>query len=137
MRTPIALILVFSAAVAQAAPGPEVQQAIQNGKKVFFNETFGGNGRTCNTCHANGGLGQGKLPDGKPIPGLGNAAAIFPRYNKRAGKVFTLADQIHSCVQGGIQGNPPPPGSEQLVDLISYVTSLSQGKPLDMDGKPN
>jgi len=132
----LAMTLLFFSAAAQAAPGPELQKAIEDGKRLYSHETFGGNGRTCETCHANGGVGPGKLPDGKSIPSLENAAAIFPRFNSRAKKIVTLEDQIHSCVHGGLQGNSPAYGSEQLVDLVSYVTSLAQGKALDMDGKP-
>ena len=36
----------------------------------------------------------GKLPNGKVIPSLSNAAAIFPRYNPKAKRVLTLDDQI-------------------------------------------
>lgn len=133
----LGMTLVVSSAQALAAPGPQLGKAIENGSNLFLHETFGGNGRTCNTCHVNGGVGPGKTPDGKAIPSLGNAAAIFPRFNKRAGRVVTLVDQIRSCIHGGLQGNPPDYDSEQLTDLVSYVTSLSQGKALDMDGKPN
>jgi thiosulfate dehydrogenase len=132
-----AIFLFFFAASAQAAPGPEIHQAIVLGKSLYMHETFGGNGRTCNTCHTHGGVGQGALPNGKAIPSLENAAAIFPRYNKRMNKIITLEDQIHSCINGGLQGNPPEYGSEKLLELVSYVTSLSQGKPLDMDGQPH
>ena len=129
--------LLFAAVAAQAAPGPEMQQAVGQGKSLFMHETFGGNGKTCNACHSNGGVGQGALPNGKRIPSLENAAAIFPRYNMRMKKIITLEDQIHSCIHGGLQGTPPEYGSEKLVELVSYVTSLAQGKPLDMDGKPH
>ncbi len=133
----LGLSLLFFSTCAFASPGPELQKAIEEGKKLYSQETFGGNGKTCNTCHVNGGVGPGKLPDGRAIPSLENAAAIFPRYNQRAKKIYTLTDQIHACVHGGLQGNPPALDSERLVDLVSYVTSLSQGKALDMDGKPN
>src|SRR5438093_533858 len=38
--------------VARAAPPPDrLSQLIAKGSYLFFNETFGGNGRTCGTCH--------------------------------------------------------------------------------------
>ena len=40
-------ILSVSVGLGQAEPGPE-----PNGKKLFEKETFGGNGRTCLTCHS-------------------------------------------------------------------------------------
>lgn len=131
----LGMIFVFSAALAHAAPGPELEKAIEQGKNLFAHEKFGGT-RTCDACHVNGGVGPGKTPDGKAIPSLGNAAAIFPRFNKRAGKIVTLRDQVRACIHGGLRGTPPAYGSDQIVDLVSYVTSLSQGKSIDMGGKP-
>lgn len=119
-----------------AAAEPHLEKATQAGKALFIHETFGGNGKTCQSCHDNGGVGPGKLPNGTALPSLSNAAAIFPRFNPKANKVFTLEDQLRNCIAGGLQGKPPAYGSEQLTQLVSYVTSLAQGKPLDMGGKP-
>lgn len=123
------------AALATAAPGP-LQQSIQHGKALFTSAHFGGNGRTCDTCHRGEGKAQGMLPNGKAIPSLRNAAAIFPRYNKNAGMVLTLQQQVHRCVMGALQGTPPAYGSPEMTDLISYLTSLSQGKAIEMGGSP-
>lgn len=120
-----------------AAAELHLEKAIQAGKALYIHETFGGNGKTCQSCHDNGGVGPGKLPNGTAIPSLSNAAAIFPRFSPKANKVITLGDQIRNqCIPGGLQGKPPAYGSEQLTQLVSYVTSLAQGKPLDMGGKP-
>ena len=119
-----------------AAAEPQLEKAIQAGKALFVHETFGGNGKNCQSCHVDGGVGPGKLPNGTAIPSLSNAAAIFPRFNPKANKVITLEDQVRSCIAGGLQGKPPAYGSEQLTQLVSYVSSLAQGKPLDMGGKP-
>lgn len=39
------------AACAKAPPAPEPPSLVERGREVFFSETFGGNGRTCGTCH--------------------------------------------------------------------------------------
>lgn len=119
-----------------SAMDPELMQAVQRGKQLFTHETFGGKGAVCESCHLNGGVGPGKRPDGKAIPSLTNAAAVFPRYKAQAGQVFTLQDQIRGCVGMAVQGTPPDYGSASLNDLTVYVTSLAQGKPIDMGGKP-
>ncbi len=119
-----------------AAAGPQLEKAIQDGRALFIHETFGGNGMTCQSCHAGGGVGPGRLPGGAAIPSLSNAAAIFPRFNQKANKVVTLEDQLRQCVAGGLQGKPPAYGSEHLTQLVSYISSLAQGRPLDMGGKP-
>lgn len=131
----LASLLIPAWIPAHAADTP-LEQAVQDGKHVYSHETFGGNGRTCETCHANGGVGPGKLPNGKVIPSLSNAATIFPRFNPKAKKVVTLDDQIRNCVKNALQGKPPAAGSATLAELAAYVTSLSQGKPIDMGGKP-
>lgn len=119
-----------------AAIEPQLEKAVQGGQALFLHETFGGNGMTCKSCHVHGGIGPGKLPDGTVIPSLSNAATIFPRFNPKANKVITLEDQLRNCIAGALQGKPPAYGSEQLTQLVSYVTSLAQGKPLQMGGKP-
>jgi thiosulfate dehydrogenase len=119
-----------------AAAEPQLEKAIQDGKALFIHETFGGNGKNCQSCHVNGGVGLGKLPNGTAIPSLSNAATIYPRFNPKTNKVITLEDQLRTCIAGGLQGNPPAYGSEQLTQLVTYVTSLAQGKPVDMGGKP-
>ena len=119
-----------------AATEPQLEKAIQDGKALFVHETFGGNGKTCQSCHVDGGVGPGKLANGTTIPSLSNAATIYPRFNSKANKVVTLEDQLRTCIAGGLQGKPPAYGSEQLTQLVTYVTSLAQGKPVDMGGKP-
>jgi thiosulfate dehydrogenase len=126
-------IWVGGTALATAAP---LQQSIEHGKHLFTTAHFAGNGRTCETCHRGAGRKAGMLPNGKTIPSLRNAAAIFPRYNKRAGKVITLQQQVHSCILNALQGTPPAADGADMTDLVSYLTSLSQGKAIDMGGAP-
>lgn len=133
--------IAFAAAVVLApatgfAADAQLDNAVQKGKQLFTQSSFGGNGRACQSCHLGGGMQQGQLPNGKPIPSLSNAAAIFPRYNARMNKVITLEDQVRSCVANAIEGTPPDYGSEEMNALISYLTSLSQGKKIDMGGAP-
>jgi thiosulfate dehydrogenase len=119
-----------------AATEPQLEKAIQDGEALFVHETFGGAGNTCQTCHVEGGAGPGKSSKGGAIPSLANAATIYPRFNPKANKVDTLEDKIGHCIAGGLRGKPPAYGSEQMTQLVSYITSLAQGKPLNMGGKP-
>jgi thiosulfate dehydrogenase len=137
-RLSLSILLLAALAVpgAASAADPQLEQAIAQGKQLFTHQSFGGNGRDCESCHLSGGTTAGKLPNGKAIPSLTNAAAIFPRYNERMHKVIQLSDQIRSCIANAIQGTPPAYGGDQLNALASYVTSLAQGKPIDMGGKP-
>jgi thiosulfate dehydrogenase len=119
-----------------AAAEPQLEKAIQDGKALFLHETFGGNGMTCEACHVNGGVGSGRTAKRSTIPSLSNAATIYPRFDIKQNKVITLEDKIQNCVAGALRGKPPAYGSEQMTQLLVYVTSLAQGKPLNLGGKP-
>ena len=121
---------------AQAAISGPLADAVAAGKQTFLHDTFGGNHMTCASCHSAAGLGPTVTPSGGHFPSLANAATIFPHYSSRAGKVITIEDQVQACVSGGLGGKPPAYGSITMNELVSYLTSLSQGKPMDMGGKP-
>jgi mono/diheme cytochrome c family protein len=46
-----AFVAITLAACAAPAPQPPPPTLVERGREIFFNETFGGNGRTCSTCH--------------------------------------------------------------------------------------
>jgi thiosulfate dehydrogenase len=129
------VLAVFVAAPARAID-PALQKEIAHGADEFQHATFGGAGRVCNSCHLGGGTQAGRLPDGQAIPSLTNAATVFPRVREQDQALITLPDQVRACVAGAIKGTPPEYGSEPLNALVSYVTSLSQGKAIDMGGAP-
>lgn len=130
------LLLALSPLSGAHAADAELDHAVAQGKDLFSHANFGGSGKVCESCHLGGGREPGRLPNGKAIPSLTNAAAIFPRFQQRSGKVITLTDQIRSCATNALEGTPPEYGSEQLNSLASYITSLAQGKPVNMGGTP-
>ncbi len=125
---------VKGAAVSNGALTETLRLAVHRGKYLFYHATFGGNGRTCETCHSAGGTTTGTAPNGMKLPSLANAAAIFPRAHGNG--VWTLQDQLTHCVKGGLHGTPPAYDSKAMRDLVTYITSLAQGKPIDMGGTP-
>ena len=136
--TPVAALtyIALFSSVASAALPPKLQEIANSGKNIFTHPTFGGNGSSCNSCHLDGGTKAGKLPGGVTAPRLVNAAAIFPRFDVR-GQFVTLEDQIRNCVGGAIQGTPPEYDSKEMRELVTYLTSLAQGKKIDLGGKPD
>lgn len=128
--------LCFAVPGADAAISGPLAKAVTQGKHEFLHDTFGSNGMTCAACHRAAGMGPTVLPNGHKFPSLANGAAIFPRYKARAHKVITLEDQIRGCVARGLHGKPPAYSSAAMRSLVAYITSLSQGKPIDMGGKP-
>ena len=126
--------LLFAMSQGVYAIEPQFEKAIAQGEEAFLHNTFGGNGKVCTACHLAGGKEPGRLPDGKSIPSLMNAAAVFPRYKN--GRVMTLSDQVRGCVAKALGGTPPEYGGEELNDLVGYITSLSEGRAIDMGGAP-
>ncbi len=119
---------------ALARLAPPLRQAVEEGRRLFMEEGFGGNGRRCTSCHLEGGTQPGRLPNGRPVPALIGAAATFPKYKARRGRVMTLADQVQVCVAGGIQGEPPAQDSDTMRALLSYLRFLSEGRPIRLGG---
>ncbi|HQU15964.1 MAG: hypothetical protein B7Z66_07830 [Chromatiales bacterium 21-64-14] len=133
----ISVVLGMASSVVLAGPeAPALRAAIHDGAKLFAAPSLGSNGRSCQSCHLNGGKGAGILPNGKRIPSLRNAAAIFPRYSGKAGKVRTMTMQVNHCIQGGLGGMPLDYDSSKMVALDSYLNSLATGEPIHMGAKP-
>jgi len=89
----------------------------------------------CNNCHLNGGQRELALP-------LVGVAAMFPEYNRRAGRDFTLEDRIIGCFYRsqngtGLIASPaeeanyrdqlPRPDSGEVQALAAYLRWLSIG----------
>jgi thiosulfate dehydrogenase len=108
---------------------------IAQGKDAFLHNTFNGRGKTCDVCHTQAGRGPTIVPGSTMKgPSLSNAAAVFPRYKPDHGEVMTLADEIHGCIQGALGGRAPAYDSQTMRALETYLTSLSQGKRMQMGG---
>jgi len=130
-RFAVAAAMMLSVSVAATAADPAgeaLAQAVDKGASLFAHETFGGNGNTCETCHVGGGKVPGMAPNGKTLPSLLNAAAIYPRFSRSAGQVVTLEGQIYQCIRGGLGGTPPAAGSPDLVAIAAYLGSIAQGQ---------
>ncbi len=151
-------VVLASGGVAQAAGIPaNLQKAVAAGARIFKDDSFGGHVSpvedaarafasmggpkagapryvTCATCHINGGLTRGRLANGKRIPSLRNAAAIFPRYNAKTHRMVTLEAQIRHCVRSGIKGRPPAYGGQTMADLMSYLGSIAEGQRITIGG---
>jgi thiosulfate dehydrogenase len=123
-----AAVMVLGAGPAWAADeGAAALAAMaEEGHKLFTSESFGGSG-TCETCHLQGGLSEGQLPNGQKIPSLKGAAAGFPRYVPRRHQVVTLTTQIANCIKGALHGTPPAYDSREMTALETYLASISKG----------
>ena len=78
---------------------------------------------TCNNCHLNSGQRERSLP-------LVGVAGMFPEYNRRSGRLYTLTDRIIDCFlrsQNATGGEVlPAPTSKEVLALAAYITWLSR-----------
>src|SRR5688572_20928082 len=86
---------------------------------------------TCNNCHLNGGQRDRALP-------LVGIAGMFPEYNRRSGRMYTLNDRIVDCFfrsqnATGVSGaakdgsHLPTTESKEVLALNAYITWLARG----------
>jgi thiosulfate dehydrogenase len=118
---------------------------IRTGFKIFTNTPgeatrFTPSRISCNNCHLNGGQRERSLP-------LVGVAAMFPEYNRRSGRLYTLGDRIVDCflrsenatgvlgaeaAGGGHPGDEdvdslPSPTSKEVLAIAAYITWLARG----------
>jgi thiosulfate dehydrogenase len=85
-------------------------------------------GMSCSNCHMNGGQREKSLP-------LVGVPGMFPEYNRRAGRLFSLGDRITDCflrsenATGGAlhPDELPTPTSSEVLAISAYLTWLSRG----------
>jgi thiosulfate dehydrogenase len=126
------------------SPDPREADRILRGFKLFINtpkESSGltGGSMTCNNCHPNAGQRDRAIP-------LVGVHLVFPEYNKRAGRPFTLEDRIIGCLlrsvnatgtrkrnavmrhENELAGATLTPESEVVQSLAAYIRWLSAGR---------
>jgi thiosulfate dehydrogenase len=113
--------------------GSQLSNEIRWGFQIFTNTRaeaarFSPSRMSCNNCHLNGGQREKSLP-------LVGITGMFPEYNRRSGRLFTLADRIVDCFLRSQNGTGNSNAGEELPSLTAkevlavsaYLTWLSQG----------
>lgn len=121
-------------------------EEIRRGYRIFMRTPdeaprFTANRLSCGNCHLNGGQRERALP-------LVGVSGIFPEYNKREGRPFSLEDRIVGCFMrsenatgsADTPGTPPAgeerarnhvpgpdPRSGEVTALAAYIKWLSDG----------
>jgi thiosulfate dehydrogenase len=89
---------------------------------------------SCSNCHLNAGQREKSLP-------LVGIAGMFPEYNRRSGRLYTLNDRIIDCFlrsenstgvgdsgeDVGDHERLPTPSSREVLALAAYITWLARG----------
>ena len=118
--------------------GSPLTEQIRRGFKLFIDTPheapqFSPNRLSCNNCHLNGGQKEKAMP----LVGVG---AVYPEYNKRAGRVFSLEDRIVGCFMRSqnatgrkkdVKDNVvPSTNAKEVLALAAYISWLSDGYPI-------
>ncbi len=124
------------------------EAAIAHGKELFESQTaLGANGMACASCHPGGGTTGGTVetpmpsevtgkPYQLPVPSLIGAAATFPKFKVPNDAVITIGDMANNCIMMFMMAKPLDPKSTEFKDLSAYLTSLSNGTPIEVGKMP-
>ena len=102
---------------------------IRWGYKLFTNtpleaKTFVPGKMTCANCHLNAGQRERSLP-------LVAVASMFPEYNRRSGRLYSLNDRIVDCFWRSENATGtdalPSPTSNEVLAIAAYITWLAKG----------
>jgi len=106
---------------------------IRRGFKIFTNTPaeaprLAPGGMSCANCHMNAGQREKSLP-------LVDVAGMFPEYNRRAARLFSLGDRITDCFlrSENATGSQlksdefPTPTSPEVLAVSAYITWLARG----------
>jgi thiosulfate dehydrogenase len=107
-----------------AIPTGSAGEKIRLGKHIFdetpkYASAHVGNQLSCSDCHIQSGRAAYSAP-------MIDIAGIFPRYNKRAGRVISLQERFQECFTRSENGGPLPEDGKELNALIAYVNWLSR-----------
>jgi thiosulfate dehydrogenase len=89
---------------------------------------FVGASLNCTSCH----LDEGRHPRAASFL---DVATAYPAWAPREGRVITLEDRILNCFMRSCNGVRPPQGSRVSVAIAAYITSLSEGRPMQMNAR--
>jgi len=116
-----------------ALDNSKLSNEIRWGFKLFTDtpheaQQFAPSQMSCNNCHLNAGQRERSLP-------LVGVAAMFPEYNRRAGRLFSLGDRIVDCFIRSENGTGssdepeelPNPTSKEVLALSAYLSWIAQG----------
>jgi thiosulfate dehydrogenase len=124
-----------------------LMKSVKRGFALFMNTSklapsLSGGAMACNNCHPNGGQRENAMP-------LVGVARVFPEYNKRSGRTFSLEDRIVGCLlrsinatgsrnpslvtrhENDLAGATLNSLTREVKDLAAYITWLSSGLTID------
>ena len=117
----------------KALDNSRLSEEIRRGFRLFTNTPgeaprLAPGGMSCTNCHMNAGQREKSMP-------LVDIAGMFPEYNRRSARLFSLGDRITDCFlrSENATGGPltsdelPNPSSPEVLAISAYLTWLSKG----------
>lgn len=89
----------------------------------LYASKYVGDNLSCTNCHFAEGDTLGGKNNGISLVGVINQ---YPQYSKREGKTISLADRINNCFERSMNGRPVPKDSQEMHDMINYLTWISK-----------
>lgn len=123
----------FSPPEVNDIPSGDFGEAIRLGRNIFndtqtYARAYVGNGLNCVNCH----LDEGRKADSAP---LWAAYGMFPAYREKNRTVNSYEDRLTGCFRFSMNGKAPPPGSKELIALMSYSYWMAKGAPIGVELK--
>ncbi|RJR15253.1 MAG: hypothetical protein C4581_12435 [Nitrospiraceae bacterium] len=105
-------MLVVIAAVVVLAMGAAHSGDVKKGKVLFNDSSLGTNGKSCNTCHSGGGDIDGSK---KTFVVLGE-------------EITSIGGVINFCIENAMDGKTLDVNSQEMKDIVSYLSTLKGKK---------
>jgi cytochrome c len=98
---------------------------VERGKALFVDVNLGTTGKSCESCHPNGGI-EGLEAEGmttKPLIGVKDRyPGVFTALDPE--KEVTLAEVVNFCLENPVGAKPWPEDSQDMNDMLAYLNSL-------------
>ncbi|MCE2982987.1 MAG: c-type cytochrome [Parachlamydia sp.] len=107
---------------------PAIRDSVLRGYRLVLNTGYYApdyvkNQLSCTNCHLFAGDTLGGKNGGISLVGV---TAAYPRFSKRDNKSISLEDRMDNCFMRSMNGIPLPRDSQEMKDIIAYLTWISK-----------
>jgi thiosulfate dehydrogenase len=133
-------VYLFAGSAPKAYPEGELGKLVKLGEEIALHtdthpltKDFVDNKLNCASCHLKGEDGKPGTADG--LTSWLDTAVSFPAWSKREKAVQTLQDRSNNCFMRSMNGKRLVNDSEASLAIATYITWLSEGKPMHLNDK--
>ncbi|HBH60240.1 MAG TPA: hypothetical protein DDX85_00550 [Nitrospiraceae bacterium] len=105
-------MIMMIAIVVILAIGAAYSDDVEKGKSLFSDSRLGTNGKSCNTCHSGGGDIDGSKKT----------------FNILGEQISSIGGAVNFCIENALDGKPLAGDSQELKDIVSYISTLKGEK---------